>query len=138
MCSKKDYTYKKRYKTTKFINFVNFKVQKTSQFIIILALIFRVTVLIQHMTINFRAWYPLSMFAKLFWYDDIKRLSRGYCPMGNATRAVPSHGISLGIPFSWAWTSLLIDRPVLFALHTRYQTRKNTSKLNSYPNTTLI
>ena len=32
---------------TKFIDFVNFKVQKSSQFIIILALTFRATVLIQ-------------------------------------------------------------------------------------------
>ena len=35
---------------TKFIDFVNFKVQKSSQFIIILALTFRVTVLIQQIS----------------------------------------------------------------------------------------
>ena len=58
---------------TKFIDSVNFKVQKSSQFIIILALIFRVTVLIQQI-FNF--------------------LLINFCPigsMGNAMRAVPSH-----------------------------------------------
>ena len=40
-------TYKEWYKTTKYIDFVHFKVQKSSQFIIIQALIFQVTVLIQ-------------------------------------------------------------------------------------------
>ena len=38
---------------TKFIDFVIFKVQKSSQFIIILALTFRVTVLIQQILISY-------------------------------------------------------------------------------------
>ena len=65
--------YKERSKPTKFIDFVNFKVQKRSQFIIILALIFRVTVLNQQI---------------------FKFLLVNYCPidpMENAMRAVPSH-----------------------------------------------
>ena len=75
MCTTQDYTYNDRSKTTKFIDFVNFKVQKSLQFIIILALIFRVTVLIQEifnlLLINF---CPMG-------------------PMGNAMRAGPSHPI---------------------------------------------
>ena len=55
------------------------------------------------------------MLAYLFRYDVIKRLSHGYCPigpMGNAMRAVPSHGtFPMGIPFPW--TSL--DIPSLAA-----------------------
>ena len=39
--------YKERYNTTKFIDLLNFKFQNSLLFIIILALIFRVTVLIQ-------------------------------------------------------------------------------------------
>ena len=50
------------------------------------------------------------MLAHLFRYDVIKRLSHGYYligPMGNAMRAVPSHGtFPMGIPFPW--TSLTI------------------------------
>ena len=87
MYTRQDCTYKERYKTTKFIDFVNFKVQKCSRFIIILALIFQVTVLIEQI-FNF--------------------LLINFCPirpMGNAMRAVSSH--PMGIPFPW--TSLNID-----------------------------
>ena len=72
---------------TKFID----KVQKSSQFIIILAFMLRVTELIQQI-FNF--------------------LLINFCPigqMGNAMRAVPSHpipwdifqGIPMGIPLPW-------------------------------------
>ena len=47
MYTTQDHTYKVRYKTTKFIDFVHFKVQKSLQSIIIVALIFQVIVLIQ-------------------------------------------------------------------------------------------
>ena len=87
MRTREDYTYKERYKLTKFIDFVNFKVQKSSQFMIILGLIFRVTVLMQQifnfLLINF---FPIG-------------------PLGNEVRAVPSHPMgqfswdSHGIPF---------------------------------------
>ena len=90
---------------TKFIDFVDFKFQKSSQLIIIVALIFRVTLLIQHITINFRVWYPLPILAKLFRCDVIKRLSHGCCSMGlkgNAMRAVPSHPMGFPLP----WTNL--------------------------------
>ena len=73
MCTRWDYMYKERSKTTKFIDFVNLKVQKRSQFIIILALIFQVSVLIQQI-FNF--------------------LPFNFCPIGsmeNVMRAVPSH-----------------------------------------------
>ena len=79
--------YKERYKTTKFLDFVTIKVQKSSQFIII-------HYQSGQITINFRVWYPLPMLAYLFRHDVIKRLSHGYCPMGpmgNAKRAFPSH-----------------------------------------------
>ena len=111
MCTKLDYTCKERHKRTKFIDFVDFKVQKSSQFIIIVALIFRVTVLLdQYVTINFKVWYPLPMLAKLFRYDVIKRLSHGYCPMGpmeNAMRAVPSHPME-HFPWTSQISSLLV------------------------------
>ena len=75
---------------TKFIDFVNSKVQKSSQFIIILALILRVTVLIQQI-FNF--------------------LLINFCPigpMGNAMRAIPSHGtFSKGFP----WNPITMDKP---------------------------
>ena len=64
------------------MDLVNFKVQKSLQFIIILALIFRVTVLIQQ-TFNF--------------------LLINFCPIGpmeNAMRAVPSHG-TFSMEFLW-------------------------------------
>ena len=73
--------YKERYKTTQFIDFVNFQIQKRLQFIIILALILRVTVLIQQI-FNFL----LISFCRVD-------------PMGNAMRAVQSHPIPMGNPF---------------------------------------
>ena len=83
--------YKERYKTTKFIDFVNFKDQKSSQFIIILALILRVTVLIQQI-FNFL----LNSFCRVD-------------PMGNAMRELSnpipsdSHGkpIPMNKPVCW-------------------------------------
>ena len=80
MCTRYDCTYEERSKTTKFIDFV--KVQKRSQFIIILALIFQVSVLIQQifnfLLINFCL------------------RSHGKC---NACCLIPSHGtFPMGIP----------------------------------------
>ena len=65
--------YKEWYKRTKSIDFVNYKVQKSSQFIIILALIFRVTVLIQ----------------QIFHFLLISFCFIG--PIGNAVRVALSH-----------------------------------------------
>ena len=47
MCTRKGYPYEEKYKTTKSIDFVNFKVQRSLQFMIMLAFILRVTALIQ-------------------------------------------------------------------------------------------
>ena len=108
--------YKERFKTIKFINFVNFKVQKSSQFIIALALIFPVTVLIQHITINFTVWYPLPMLAKPFRYDVSKGCHTATVPwvpwemQYELSYPIPSHGIPMVIPFPW--TSLLFHRTI--------------------------
>ena len=78
---------------TKFIDFVNFEVQKSAQFIIIVALIFPVTVLIQQI-FNFRLinFCPIG-------------------PMGNAMRAVPTHPMGY---FHWESHAkpIPMDKPV--------------------------
>ena len=73
---------------TNFIDFVNFKVQKSSQFIIILARVFRVTMLIQQI-FNFL----LINFCLI-------------CRMANTMRAVPSHPMG-----HFPWESIPMDKP---------------------------
>ena len=90
--------YKERYKTTKFLDFVTIKVQKSSQFIII-------HYQSGQITINFRVWYPLPMLA----YQLGMTLSKGYhmatvpwipwemqCVLSNPTPWDISHGIPHG------------------------------------------
>ena len=87
---------------TKFMEFVNFKVQKSSQFIIILALTIRVTVLIQQIC-NFLHQLFLIMIIQLVRIVS-QPLSHGKC---NACCPIHPiqwdifHRIPTGIPFPW-------------------------------------
>ena len=89
MCTKYCYSYKERCKRTRYTNFVNFKVQKSLLFIIILALYHSGTHIWSHCAHSAKFQFPAHQF--------LSHRSRGKC---NACCPILSHGtFPMEIPF---------------------------------------